>query len=73
MRTTIDVGTFAYCGITDVQSHLLYEVEGDSNALLRGQYLDEIKKVASDFISPSRMIRNAKLDHLDGFYLATKS
>jgi NAD(P)H dehydrogenase (quinone) len=68
MRTVVDVGTFAYCGITDVQSYLLYEVEGDANVSLRAQYLNEVKKIACDFISPSRPIKNAKQDHLTGLY-----
>lgn len=41
MRTQIDVGTFAYCGVTDVSSHLVYDVEGDHNTGMRDQGLDE--------------------------------
>lgn len=26
MRTQLDVGVFAYCGIRDVESHLIYDV-----------------------------------------------
>lgn len=66
MRTQIDVGTFAYCGITDVQSHLLYDVEGDANAGIREGNLYEVDKIARDFLSPDREIRNAKTDHLAG-------
>lgn len=32
MRTQIDIGIFGYCGISDVESHLIFDVEGDQNA-----------------------------------------
>lgn len=64
MRTQIDVGTFAYCGITDVQSYLLFDVEGDANASVRQEGLEEVKKIACDFLSPEREVRNTKTDHL---------
>jgi len=64
MRTQIDVGTFAYCGITDVQSHLFFDVEGDANALIRQNNLKMVDKIARDFLAPERDVRNAKTDHL---------
>ena len=32
MKTQIDLGIFSYCGMHDVQSHLIYDVEGDHKA-----------------------------------------
>ena len=32
MRTQIDVGIFAYSGITDVENHLIHDAEDDHNA-----------------------------------------
>jgi len=64
MRTQIDVGTFAYCGITDVESHLLFNVEGDVNASVRAEGLREVKAIARGYLSPDRQVRNAKQDHL---------
>lgn len=64
MRTQIDVGTFAYCGITDVESHLIYDVEGDHNAPVRERGLTQARDIARAFLSPDRVIRNVKDDHL---------
>lgn len=64
MRTQIDVGTFAYCGVTDVTSHLIVDVEGDDKAPIRREGLGEVEAFAAAFLSPSRTIRNAKDDHL---------
>lgn len=64
MRTQIDVGTFAYCGITDMQSHMIYDVEGDHNAPNRDRGLTLAREIAADFLLPDRKVRNAKEDHL---------
>ena len=64
MRTQIDVGTFAYCGITDVDSHLIYDVEGDHNIKTREQGLKQAQEIGRAFLSPDRVVRNAKEDHL---------
>jgi len=64
MRTQIDVGIFAYCGITDVESHLIYDAEGDHNAPIREQGLQQAHDIASAFLSDHRVIHNAKLEHL---------
>ncbi|AJY47123.1 NAD(P)H-dependent oxidoreductase [Martelella endophytica] len=65
MRTQLDVGTFAYCGVRDVESHLIYNVEGDENAPLRAEGLDLARAVAAEFASPDRSVRDARRDHLD--------
>lgn len=64
MRTQIDVGIFAYCGITDVESHLIYDVEGDHNAPMREQGLKQAREIGRGFLSADRVIRNARDDHL---------
>ncbi|MBB4688881.1 NAD(P)H-dependent oxidoreductase [Amycolatopsis jiangsuensis] len=64
MRTQLDVGTFVYCGITDVESHLIHDVEGEHNRDNRAQGLKQIHEVALEFRSPHRIVRNAKENHL---------
>ncbi|TQV83828.1 NAD(P)H-dependent oxidoreductase [Denitrobaculum tricleocarpae] len=64
MRTQIDVGTFAYCGIADVESHLIFDVEGDHNADKRDAGLSQVREVATAFIAPKRVPRDAKAEHL---------
>jgi NAD(P)H dehydrogenase (quinone) len=64
MRTQLDVGIFAYCGITDVESHLIYDVEGDHNAPLREKGLQQASEIARAFLSAQRVVRNAEEDHL---------
>ena len=60
MRIQLDLGIFAYCGITDVQSHLIYDVEGDHNAANRVQGFQTARDISNAFISPSRTPVNAK-------------
>lgn len=62
MYTQLDVGTFAYCGLTDVESHFIYDVEGD--AITREQGLCEVPAFARQFMSNEREVRNVKDDHL---------
>ena len=64
MQTQIDVGTFAYCGVRDVESHLIFDVEGDHNASNREVGLDQAKAVATAFMSPERTPRDARAEHL---------
>ncbi|MEQ4923680.1 NAD(P)H-dependent oxidoreductase [Proteus hauseri] len=64
MRTQIDVGTFSYCGITDVESHVITDIEGEINAWKREQGLKDVHQFAKDFISPMRVVRNRKEEHL---------
>jgi len=63
MKTQMDVGIFAYCGITDVESHLIYDVEGDHNASNREKGLTQVRKLAGAFMSPHRIARNSKEEH----------
>lgn len=63
MRTQIDVGTFAYCGITDIESHLIYDVDGELNADKRDAGLTFCKELAVRFMDPARQPRDAKAEH----------
>ena len=63
MRTTIDVGVFSYCGIRDVTSHTLFDVEGDANAERRADYLTEVRERVSAFVDPDRQPRDVKDAH----------
>lgn len=64
MRTQLDVGVFAYCGIRDVESHLIYDVEGEHNAANRTAGLRDARRIGADFLSPDRVPRDAKAEHL---------
>lgn len=64
MRTQIDVGTFAYCGVTDVRSHLVFDVEGDHNQANREDGLRLARRVGAEFLDEHRPIRDAKAEHL---------
>jgi len=64
MRTQIDVGTFAYCGLDDVESHLVYDVEGDHNAPNRDAGLRRAREIGVSFAAPDRTPRRAKDEHL---------
>jgi NAD(P)H dehydrogenase (quinone) len=63
MRTQLDVGTFAYCGLSDVESHLIYDVEGDHNSDKRSQGLEQARAVAEAFMDANRVARDAKREH----------
>lgn len=64
MRTQLDVGIFAYCGIDDVESHLIYDVEGDHNAGNREEGLQSAREIGAAFQAPDRVPRHAKAEHL---------
>lgn len=68
MYVQIDVGTFAYCGITDVQTHIIYDVEGDEKASIRAAGISEIRDIAERFAAPERKVRNVKTEHLKRLY-----
>src|SRR5690554_1548437 len=65
MRTQLDVGIFAYCGIDDVESHLIYDVEGAHNAPLREVGLERAREIGHSFAARDRTARQAKEDHLE--------
>lgn len=65
MRTQLDVGIFAYCGIDDVESHLIYDVEGDHNAPTREAGLIRAHEIGRSFAAPDRTPRQAKAEHLE--------
>ncbi|MGJ9421175.1 NAD(P)H-dependent oxidoreductase [Aeromicrobium sp. CF3.5] len=60
MHVQIDVGIFAYCGINDVETHLIYDIEGDHNAPLRDAGLRRAREIGAEFISPDRIPREAR-------------
>ncbi len=64
MRTQLDVGIFAYCGIDDVESHLIYDVEGDHNAAMREAGLVRAGEIGRSFAAADRQARHAKQEHL---------
>ena len=65
MQTQLDIGIFAYCGITDVESHLIYDVEGDHNADNRTSGIAQARDIATAFAPETRTPRNAKVNYLE--------
>ena len=63
MYAQLDIGIFAYCGISDVESHLIYDVEGEHNADNRSAGIAQARNIATAFASPTRSPRNAKEEH----------
>ena len=64
MRTQLDVGVFAYCGIDDVESHLISDIEGVANRSQRETGLAMAREAGRAFVSPSRIPRTVRRDHL---------
>jgi NAD(P)H dehydrogenase (quinone) len=64
MQTQLDVGIFAYCGVTDVESHMIFDVEGDNNRPQRDTGLQTARRIGEAFVNPHRVRRNAKEEHL---------
>ncbi|MGM7670300.1 NAD(P)H-dependent oxidoreductase [Microbacterium sp. A93] len=65
MRTQLDVGIFAYCGVDDVESHLIYDVEGDHNTTNREAGRVQAREIGRAFASADRTARHAKEEHLE--------
>ena len=65
MRTQLDVGIFAYVGIDDVESHLIYDIEGRPNAENREEGLKIARAIGAEFIAPDRQSRQARARHLE--------
>jgi NAD(P)H dehydrogenase (quinone) len=65
MRTQIDVGTFAYCGVSDVESHLIPDIEAEANTAERDAGLRTAREIAEAFRSPTRVPRDARAEHLE--------
>ena len=65
MHAQLDIGIFAYCGITDVESHLIYDVEGEHNADNRTAGTAQARDIATAFASETRTPRNAKEEYLE--------
>jgi len=55
MRVQIDVGILGYCGLRDVETHILFDVE--QNAENRSRYLAEARDIGSGFLSRDRQRR----------------
>ena len=64
MRAQIDVGTFAYCGIDDVESHLIFDVEGGHNEGNRMSGLHTSRQIGAAFAESDRAPRHARQEYL---------
>lgn len=56
MRTQIDVGIFGFCGRTDVETHLLLDVDGDVNAERRARYLVDARALGPGWLCPTAFL-----------------
>lgn len=65
MRTQIDVGVFAYCGIKDVESHFIFDIEAPGNTDARQVGLERARTIGQEFMSPHRRVRDAKNEHFE--------
>jgi NAD(P)H dehydrogenase (quinone) len=52
-----DVGTYGFCGLTDVESHDFFDIEGDANAARREQLLRQARALGAALVSPQRASR----------------
>jgi len=55
MRVQIDVGILGYCGLRDVETHVLFDVEQSPEN--RTRYLSEAREIGRKFLSPERQRR----------------
>lgn len=55
MRVQIDVGILGYCGLRDVETHVLFDVEQSPEN--RTRYLAEARDIGRKFLSPDRQQR----------------
>ncbi|MFE4542705.1 NAD(P)H-dependent oxidoreductase [Arthrobacter sp. NPDC056727] len=60
MRTQLEVGIFAYCGITDIERHMVYEVEGEHNAPARQEGLSYARSIGAAFSAADRQPATSK-------------
>ena len=58
MRTLIEIGIFGFCGMPDVETHLLFDVDGDANAERRAGYLPEARALGAGLVAPDRVPRH---------------
>ncbi|HET6621799.1 MAG TPA: NAD(P)H-dependent oxidoreductase [Dongiaceae bacterium] len=59
MRVQIDVGILGYCGLRDVETHILFDVE--QSAENRSRCLSEAREIGRMFLSPGRRRRVPEL------------
>jgi NAD(P)H dehydrogenase (quinone) len=56
MRTQIDVGILAYCGIRDIATEFFYEVDDDESS--RPLHLERAHRVGIEFLAPDRLVHD---------------
>jgi NAD(P)H dehydrogenase (quinone) len=58
IATQQDVGIYGFCGLSDVESHDFFDIEGDANAERRASFLAEARKIGEALVSPARPKRH---------------
>ncbi len=59
MQTQILTGMLGYCGLRNVETHLIYDVEASPQA--RAGYLARVEACGRELFSPPRLARNASV------------
>jgi NAD(P)H dehydrogenase (quinone) len=60
LRTQIEVGIFNFCGMTDVETHLLLDVDGEANAERRAGYLVDARALGAGLVAPERISKGVQ-------------
>ncbi|MBC7800076.1 MAG: NAD(P)H-dependent oxidoreductase [Gemmatimonadaceae bacterium] len=60
MRTQIEIGIFGFCGMTDVETHLFHDVDGDANAERRAGYLIAARALGAGLVAPDRVPKHVQ-------------
>ena len=60
MDTQINIGIFGFVGLTDVETHLLLDVEGEANAERRAAHLVQAHAIGAALVAPDRIPRSVR-------------
>ena len=61
LRTQIEIGIFGFCGMTDIETHLLLDVDGEANAERRADYLIEARGLGAGLVAADRVPKRVQL------------
>lgn len=53
-----DIGIYGFCGLSDVETHEFYDIEGDANAERRATLLAEARLIGETLVSAARSKRH---------------
>ena len=64
LRTQIEVGTFGFCGMTDVETHLLFDADSEASAERRAGFLVKARELGAGLVAPDRVPRRVTYETL---------